>query len=211
MAKSYGTLQLLDTLAAIDKDNVFTYGEDRLYRHIRDLLAAHNRMTRDIFGTLVDPTTDNIRRMGNAPVSGEMVEVDEYGAADVQKTSVVGYDVGFPLRAYQYSIGWTKRYFEVKTVADIAKEYVAAQQADVKNLKRRTLQAFFRATNYTFIDRLTNSQSLPVKALMNADGTAVPIDEFGTTFDGSTHTHLVGYASGAVAAADIVALINNVV
>lgn len=210
MAKSYGTLQLLDTLYSIDRDNVFTYGEDRLYEHIRDLLAAHNALTQDIFGMLVDQTTDNIRRYGNQAVSGEMVEVDEYGAADVQKTAVTGYDVGFPLRDYQYALGWTKKYFEVKTVSDIAKEYVAAQDADVKNLRRRALQGMFRATNYTFVDRLTNSQSLPVKALQNADGTAIPIDEFGNVFDGTTHTHLVGYASGSAQAADITALINNV-
>lgn len=209
MAKSYGTLQLLDTLATIDRDNVFTYGEDRLYRHIRDLLNAHNRMTRDLASFLVDYTTDNIRRFGAQPVSGEMVEVDEYGRADVQKTAVTGYDVGFPLRAYQYALGWTRRYFEVKTVADIAKEYVAAQTADIRNIKRRVMQALFRATNYTFVDRLTNSQSLPVKALMNADGTAVPYDEFGNSFDGSTHTHLVGHG-GAYGAPDITALVENV-
>lgn len=210
MAKSYGTLQLLDTLQTIDRDNVFTYGEDRLYEHIRDLLVAHNNLTQDILGYLVDYTQDNIRRYGNQAVQGEMIEVDEYGAADVQKTAVTGYDVGFPLRDYQYALGWTKKYFEVKTVADIAKEYVAAQTADIKNLKRRALQGFFRATNYTFIDRLTNSQSLPVKALQNADGSAIPIDEFGTSFDGSTHTHLVGRAGGSLAAADITALISNV-
>lgn len=209
MAKSYGTLQLLDTLASIDRDNVFTYGEDRLYAHIRDLLNAHNRMTRDIAAFLVDYTTDNIRRFGAQPVSGEMVEVDEYGAADVQKTSVTGYDIGFPLREYQYALGWTRKYFQRKSVADITKEYVAAQTADIRNIKRRVLQALFRATNYTFVDRLTNSQSLPVKALMNADGTAVPYNEFGTSFDGSTHTHLVGHG-GAYAAADITALVTNV-
>jgi hypothetical protein len=209
MAKNYGTLQLLDTLATIDRDNVFTYGEDRLYRHIRDLLNAHNRMTRDLATFLVDYTTDNIRRFGAQPVQGEMVEVDEYGAADVQKTAVTGYDIGFPLRGYQYALGWTKKYFEVKTVADIAKEYVAAQNADIRNIKRRVLNAFFRATNYNFIDRLTNSQTLPVKALINADGSDIPYDEFGNSFDGSTHTHLVGHG-GAYAAADITALINNV-
>lgn len=211
MSKSYGTLQLLDTLATIDRDNVFEYGEDRLYEHIRDLLVAHNNMTQDILSFFVDYTTDNIRRFGAQPVSGEMIEVDEYGAADVQKTAVTGYDIGFPLRAYQYALGWTKRYFEVKTVADIAKEYVAAQQADIKNLKRRALQGLFRATNYTFVDRLTNSQSLPVKALINADGTAIPYDEFGTSFDGSTHTHLVGRAGGSLAASDITALVDNIV
>jgi hypothetical protein len=210
MAKTYGTLQLLDELATIDKDNVFTYGEDRLYSHINDLLAAHNDMTQDVFGLLVGQTKDNIRRFGADVISGEMVEVDEFGAADVQKTRVTGYDIGFPLRDYQYAIGWTKKYFETHTPSDIAKEFVASKTADIRNLKRRALQAFFRATNYSFIDRLTNSQTLPIKALQNADSTAIPVDPFGTAFNSATHTHLVGYASASVVAADITALIRNI-
>lgn len=207
----YGTLQLLDTLATIDRDNVFTYGEDRLYEHIRDLLVAHNTMTQDLLGLLVEPTSENIARYGADAVGGEMVEVDEWGTADVQKTSVTGYDIGFPLNDYQYAIGWTRKYFEVKTVADIAKEFINAQTADVKNLKRQALRALSRATNYTFTDRLTNSQSLPVKALINADGSAIPVDQFGNEFDGATHTHLVGRAGGSLAAADITALVDNIV
>jgi hypothetical protein len=211
VAKTYGTLQLLDELATIDAGNVFDYGEDRLYEHLADLLTVHNSMTQDIFGLLVDQSKDNIRRFGAGTVSGEMVEVDEFGAADVQKTAVTGYDIGFPLRDYQYATGWTRKYFETHTPADIAKEFVAAKTADVRNLKRRALQALFRATNYNFIDRLYNSQTLPIKALQNADGTAIPIDPFGATFNSATHTHLVGYASAAVVAADIVALIRNII
>lgn len=209
MAKNYGTLQLLDELATIDNANVLTYGEDRLYEHIADLLRAHNDMTQDIFGLLVGQTKDNVRRFGADVVSGEMVEVDEFGAADVQKTQVAGYDIGFPLREYQYAIGWTRKYFETHTPADIAKEFIAAKTADVRNLKRRALMALFRATNYNFIDRLTNSQTLPVKALQNADSTTIPVDPFGNTFNGATHTHLVG--SAAVTAANITALVNNIV
>jgi hypothetical protein len=210
MAKTYGTLQSIDELQTIDAGNVFDYGEDRLYAHLSDLLNAHNDMTQDVFGLLVGQTKDNIRRFGADTITGEMVEVDEFGAADVQKTRVAGYDIGFPLRDYQYAVGWTRKYFETHAPADLAKEFVAAKTADIRNLKRRALQALFRATNYNFIDRLTNSQTLPVKALQNADSTAIPVDPFGTAFNSATHTHLVGYASAAVTAADITALIRNI-
>lgn len=207
---NYGTLTLLDTLKTIDKDNVFTYGEDRLYAHISDLLRAHNEMTRDMLDLFAARTSDKIRRYGAQTVGGVMVEADEWGAADVQKTSVAGYNVGFPLRSYQYALGWTKKYFEVKTVADIAKEYIAAQDADVKNLKTQMLRAISRATNYTFVDRLDDQVDLPVKALQNADSTSIPPDEYGNTFNGATHTHLLARVS-TFAASDVTAAIDTVV
>lgn len=210
MAKNYGTLQLLDQLASIDNANIYEYGEDTLYEHVRDILNVHNELAQDLMGTFVEFSPVRIARFGADAVTGEMVDVDEYGRADVQKTAVAGYDVGFPLRDYQYAIGWTRRFMETKTVADMAKDLVAAQAADIRNLKKRALDALFRATNYTFVDRLVDMTSLPVKALQNADGTSIPIDEYGATFDGSTHTHLVGRVGGALAASDITALVNNV-
>lgn len=207
---NYGTLTLLDTLATIDKDNAFTYGEDTLYKHIADLLKAHNVMTQDMLSLFAARTTDKIRRYGSQTVGGVMVEADEWGAADVQKTSVAGYNVGFPLRSYQYALGWTKKYFEVKTVSDIAKEYISAKDADVKNIKAQMIRALTRASNYTFTDRLDNQVDLPVKALMNADSTSVPPDEYGNTFNGATHTHLLARV-GAFAASDLTAAIDTVV
>lgn len=211
MAKKYGALQLLDTLATIDNANVMEYGEDLLYEHIRDLLDAHNEMTQDLVADFVEPTTQRVARFGANGVEGEMIEVDEYGTADVQKVSVTGYDIGWPLRAYQYSIGWTRRYFLLKTPADIAQDFIAAQTADIKNLKTQVLRALFRATNYSFIDRFVDSITLPVKALQNADSSAIPVDQYGNSFDGSTHTHLVGVADTSLAASDISALVDNVV
>lgn len=209
---NYGTLGLIDTLRTIDNANIFEYGEDRLYAHVRDLLVAHNAMTQDMLTNLVERTSDKIRRFGAGTVGGEMIEVDEYGVVDVQKTSVTGHDVGFPLRAYQYAIGWTRRYFEVKTVADIAKEFVAAQTADVRGIKRQLLRALFTPTNnLTYIDRLDNSVTLPIRALQNADSTAIPADQYGNTFDGSTHTHYLARAGGSLAASDITSLIDTLV
>jgi len=210
MAKSYGTLQLLDELATIDNANIYEYGEDTLFEHVRDILDVHNMLTQDIMGDFVEMSPVRIARFGADAVTGEMVDVDEYGAADVQKTALAGYDIGVPIRDYQYAIGWTRRYMETRTVAEFAKELTAAQAADIRNLKKRALDALFRATNYTHVDRLVDGINLPVKALQNADGTSIPIDEFGTAFNGATHTHLVGRAGGSLAASDISALITNV-
>lgn len=211
MTASYGSHNLLDTLATIDNANVFDYGEDDLYDHISDLVAIHNELVDDMTGFFVERTTQRIARLGADTATMEMIEVDEYGTADTQKVAVTGYDIGWPLRDYQVAVGWTRRYFQQKTPADIAKDFIASRDADLNNIRRNLLRALYRATNYSFIDRFVDSVTLPVKALINADGSAIPIDEFGATFNGGTHTHLVGYASGAVAAADITALINNVV
>lgn len=210
MVAKYGSHNLLDTLATIDNATVLEYGEDDLYEHISDLLDIHNELVRDMVGFFVEPTNMRIARYGVDATTMEMIEVDEYGTADTQKTAATGYDIGLPLRAYQIALGWTRRYFQMKTPADIAKDFVAARDADVNNIRRQLLRALFRATNYTFVDRFTDSVSLPVKALLNADGQPIPMDMYGTTFDGSTHTHLVGRAGGSLAASDISALIENV-
>ena len=210
MAASYGSNNLLDTLATIDNATVLDYGEDMLYEHIRDLLDIHNEFMMDVAGEFVERTTQRIARLGADAVTMEMIEVDEYGTADTQKTAVSGYDIGWPLRGYQVSVGWTRRYFEVATPADVAKDFVGVRDADVNNIRRQIMRALYRATNYSFIDRLTDSTTLPVKALQNADGSDIPMDAFGNTFDGSTHTHLVGRAGGSLAASDISALVENV-
>ena len=95
---NYGTLQILDELATADNDNVFTYGEDRLYEHVRDIIQAHNAMTEDIVADFVERTTSQVDRFGAEAVTGEMVDIDEWGTPDVQKAEVAGYDIGWPLR-----------------------------------------------------------------------------------------------------------------
>lgn len=211
MVKKYGTSTLLDTLATYDKDNVFEYGVDRMLEHLADLAELHNDLMNDVFATFMSRTTDKIFRFGADAVEGEMTEVDEDGLADVQKVAVAGYDVGFPLRMYQYGRQWTDRFLRKSSVSDIAIQVTAAQVADAKKLKRVALDALFRPTNYTFNDRLDNYVDLPVKALINADSSAIPMDPFGATFDGSTHTHYLARAGASLAASDIVGAINTVI
>jgi hypothetical protein len=211
MAVSYGTLQLLDTLRVIDKDNVFEYGEDLLYQHVRDLLVAHNEMTANVLGTFAEPSNERIWRWGNQAASAlDFLEVEEYGVVDVQKQAVTGVNAGAPLRRYDAAVQWTKDFFETATPRDIVATMTGIMLGDVQNLRRKALTALTRATNYTSTDIWVDNIDIPVKALYNADGTAIPLDRFGNSFNPATHTHLLARVGGALADTDVVAAINTV-
>ena len=128
---------------------------------------------------------------------------------DAQFDNLTGTDIGWPLRAYQVALQWTRLFFEEKTLAEFTKQFDAITTGDVKRLEREIKRAFFRPTNYTFVDKRVDYVSLPVKALVNADGAPIPRDQFGNSFDGSTHTRFLG--TGSLADANVQALVDTVI
>lgn len=206
-APSYGTLTTLDTLAA-QRVSVVEYGEDLAYSQISTLLAAHNEIMAELLGEFVDTGTDRRRRFGG-PTNMYMDVVDQAGLADVQKISA-GADVGFPLRKYQVALGWTRDYFEVANASEVFAQFQAARDADVSAVQREIKKAIFNSVNTAaYVDINVDGQTLPLKALVNADGFPLPTGPNGEVFDGSTHTHYLATAS--LVAADLTSLIGTVV
>jgi hypothetical protein len=206
---AYGTNSVLDALLAIDNANVYDYGEDRLLADFQRSLAAHNALVDDMLGDLAESTTDRIRRFG-VDTKLSMTEIDEYTRADAQKVPPTGSDIGFPLKGYQISLQWTRRYLQVATPAELAAKMNAAQRADISNVRVQALKALFTPTNTTtYKDRMIDNVTLPLRALLNADSEPIPDNDYGTTFDGSTHTHYLGTAS--FVAANIVSLVSTIV
>jgi hypothetical protein len=205
----FGTNTVLDTLLAYTGSSVLDYGEDRLLDAFQSSLNAHNALVQDMIGPLVEFTSDRVRRYGSDQKI-DMIEADEYTRADAQKVSPNGVDIGFPLRPYQVSLQWTRKHLQVSTPADLAKTMIAAQRADLANVRKAIQRALFTPTNnLTYRDRMIDNVTLPLRALLNADGAAIPEDDFGNTFDGATHTHYLGTAS--FVAADVEAAVNTVV
>jgi hypothetical protein len=182
-------------MRTFDRDNIFDYGLDRMQSELNLLLDAHNSIVNDLMGTFVEQTTDRIRRYGDV-LTGELIEVDEYGAADVQKAGFVGVNIGFPLRAYQRATGWTQLFFESKTPADMAKEFIAMRDGDLNNLRRAIQRALYTSTNnLNYIDRRVDGMELPLRAMLNADSTPISPDPFGAAFNGASHTHYLASAT----------------
>jgi hypothetical protein len=138
-----------------------------------------------------------------------MNKIDEFGRSDAQKVAA-GVTVGFPLDNNDINLQWTRTYFENATGAEVAAQTQSAIDAHRNAIIRDIKIAVFTPTNNSsYIDRRVDSVTLALKALVNADSAAIPTGPNGEVFDGATHTHYLARAGGAVAASDVVALLET--
>ena len=177
----------INTLLATRFQSAAEFGLDTIQRVLAADLAAHNAIVQEMVSDLCEITTDRQRKYGTS-VSGEMVEVDEYGRAQTQLAKP-GATVGFPLRMFQFNVGWTEKWFQLHTPADMAIGVQNAQKAHMRALQRDIKRAMYASGNYTFNDFLVDKVDLAVKRFVNADSASIPDGPNGETFDGASHTH----------------------
>lgn len=197
----------ISTLLATRFQSVAQYGVDKIQVVLAADIAAHNAIMLDMVGDLCEITTDRQRKYGTS-VTGEMVEVDEYGRAPTQ-VAKPGATVGFPLRMFQFPIGWTEKWMQTHTPADLAIAVQNAQKAHMRAVQRDIKRALFLSANYTFNDFLVDKVDLAVKRLVNADSASIPDGPNGETFDGASHTHY--NTSAALDHGALKALIDDVI
>lgn len=201
---TYSVADLLDTRFL--SYTVAQFGMDTIVDIIQADLEAHNAIVADMIGNLADLSEDLLRVSGSS-LGGDMAEVDEFGLAPTNK-STPGQTVGFPLRSFQFNVGWTRRFFLKASVRDVAVLADAAEKAHLRAIQKWIKKAIFAGTNYSYVDFLNHRVSLPVKAFYNADGALIPDGPNGEVFDGTTHTHYFGSATLTTTAMDT--LINTV-
>lgn len=173
---------------------VAEFGEDNVAEILQRELEIHNALTNDMLSDLAFNTTERLLSSG-AGVAGGFEETDELARPRTQK-GVARQTLGAPLRRYQRAVGWNRDYLEAATLGDIQKEVLKIQAEDVQNISAAVRRALFNPTNYTFFDEYGSPQvDLPVKALLNADSSLIPVGPNGEAFDGATHTHYLAAAS----------------
>lgn len=207
---AYGTKFSLDTIAEKNQ-TVAEIGEERIWEVLNGYFQAHNELTEAVTLNVAERTTDRLRSVGSAG-SIEMVELDEFGSADVQKFDIEIDNVGFPMNRWGNALQWTRLYFEQATAEEFSKAVNGITDAD--EVKRYALlrYAVFHPSNRTIRDRLqTPVVNLPVKALINGDGFPIAPGPGGKTFDGDSHTHYMGITTADTpTAAEVTSLIENV-
>jgi hypothetical protein len=206
MALNVGTYDISSLLAA-RLTSAAAFGLDTIQKILEADIAAHNAIVEQMVSELCELTTDRQRIYGSA-AAGEMVEVDEFGRAPTQKVAP-GATCGFPLRLFQYAIGWTSKYLEVATPFDLAQSTLGAEQAHLRAVVREIKKAIYVSANYTFTDHLVDNVALYVKRFVNADSAVIPDGPNGEAFDGTSHTHYAGEASYTFAF--LTTLINDVI
>jgi hypothetical protein len=206
MATNTGTYDI-SSLLSFRQQTAADFGLDTIAEVLASDLAAWNQTVTEMVQEMAEVTTDRQRVYGTSH-AGEMQEVDEYGKASTQKAEV-GDTVGFPLRLMQYNLGWTAKYLQVATPADLAAQQIAAQDAHWRRIQKEIKRAIYGATNYTFRDHLIDNVELNIKRFVNADGAGVPNGPNGEVFDPDTHTHYD--AINGVTANALTAAINDVI
>jgi hypothetical protein len=206
MAQQTGTLDI-PSLQRNRDTTVAALGLDQVNAVLQTDLAAYNQNRQDMVSEMAEITTDRIEQAGGGS-STEMQEVDEYGRSATQKAKQ-GANLGYPLKLFQYAIGWTRSYFDQATPADLAEQYLAARSADVRNVITELKRAIFRATNYTFRDkRVAPSIDLPVKRWANADDFPIANGPNNEEYDAATHSHFT--ANATLTAGTFLTAINGV-
>lgn len=206
MPSQTGTYDI-SSLISVRKATVKEFGLDTIVAILQSDLAAHNAIVEDLVGSLCDVATD-AQRIYGASAFGEMTEVDEFGRAATQRASG-GTTVGFPLRGFQYAIGWNAKWMDLKTPADMAQAQLAAQAAHKRALVLAIRRSIFGSVNYTARDYLVDNVDVPVKRFLNADGSSIPNGPNAETFNAGTHTHYD--ATAALTAANLTASIEDVI
>lgn len=201
-----GTLDI-SSLKAARFQSAAEFGFDTIERVLQADVAAHNVIVNDMMADMCEVTTDRQRLYGTS-ADGEMIEVDEYGRGPTQKPQT-GATVGFPLKLFQFPIGWTEKWLQTHTPADVAMAFEGAQQAHLRAIQRELKKAIYLSSNYTHRDHLVDNVDLAIKRFVNADSQNIPNGPNGEAFDGASHTHYVGEAS--LTAAFLKAIINDVI
>lgn len=206
MALQTGTHTIADLEANVfATTTIQEYGIDAFNEALQADLAMHNARTQEMLSDLAEVSTERSTIYGTN-AQGEAVQKDEFTRAPTQKIAV-GSKVEFPLDGFEYPIGWTVEFLRRASVQDMAKSTIAAKQAHVRRLQHGIKSALFGATNYTWTDRMVDSNDLAVKRLVNADSAPIPNGPNGETFTASTHTHYDAIDWGAANAAARIAAI----
>lgn len=197
----------IDDLMAQRFASAADFGLDTINKVLQADLDYYNAEVTEQLRILAEPVTEQQRIYGTSAMV-DMVEIDEFGAAPSKK-NLTGVTCGFPLRLFSSSLGWTSKYLEIATPAEITAQYLQVRKGHAAKMTNEIKKAIFNNANYTFVDKLTNGVSLGVKRFINADSSVIPNSPAGVSFDGTSHTHYLARVS-TLANSDIDALVNTV-
>jgi len=162
-----GVLSINDLLQ-VKNATAMQYGIDEINKVVQADLAYYNGFVNESLSQFCFNTTDNTLLFGSNDKIA-MIEADELGVAPTKKVSL-GTSIGLPLKRFVSAIGWTNKYLELATPAELITNYLAARIGYVDAIQKEMQKAMYYKTNQTFVDSLDTGLSLGVKRFLNNDG-----------------------------------------
>lgn len=209
MANFTGISTLSDLTAVQLNGSAIEYGLDKINVEIVKSLDTYNKQVSELMSGYAENVTEQVKVFGMGD-SLDMVEADEFGKARTKNTAGT-WEVAFPLRKFMVGIGYTFDWLQLASVQDVNKKFIGLQIGHQKEIVKQMKKALFTLNNnVSFVDSYDNGETLTIRGFWNADSSKIPANASGTTFNGASHTHYIGSTSGAVANADVDAVITLV-
>lgn len=160
---------------------------DRFNELLLAELEVHNAAMQEFLGDYVEYTTEIMDAYGGK-ADGQMVPATEYSRTQTQAPAFLAGEVAFPLRSFQFAMGWTRKTLNLAKPYDLARRVANAESAHRRRVIYEFQNALYTPTNRTDVDP-DKKITLTVRALLNADSQPIPDSPSGNTFTAATHTH----------------------
>lgn len=191
----YGFHRLSDIADQLVTDNI-----ERVRDAINEYNANQSLLTQEIFGTLVEVTTDAQAKF-KMPGAMDLQPLTELSRPVPVRYAELEYTVAWPIQKAGLALGQT---FEQRIKMDIAQfagVVDAVGSADQRWMRRHVLAAlFYNGSGWFHDDPDDTTGELTIKGLANGD-TQVYMKEAGSEF-GSTDNHYLAQAGDLVTASD---------
>lgn len=175
----------INDLKAVTYASAAEFGIDTINKILSEDLVQYNAMLVEQMSYLAQAVTVQSKTYGTSGTL-DMTEVDEFSQA-VSKKASVGETVSFPIHVYQSVLGFTEKWMQLHTPAELVERYLQLRRGDSERMLLEVRKAIFNDTNFTQTDPF-NGVSLAVKRLLNADSTKIP--QFGgESFTAASHSH----------------------
>lgn len=206
MSEFAGISTLSDLLAVQLNGSAIEYGLDKLNAEVVKSLDSYNKQLTEMNSKYCETVSEQVKVFGtNDTIS--MVKVDEFGSAPSKMTKGT-WEVAFPLEKYSSKIGYTFDWLQLASVDEVNQKLMNLQTSHaLETIKDMKKALFTMNSNVVFADKYDNGHEITLRGFWNGDGSKIPANASGTTFNGATHTHYIGSASGTLAGSDIDALI----
>lgn len=196
----------IDDLRAVRYASAASFGLDTISKVLSADLEFYNGLVNEQMNYLAVPLTEQARVWGSSATIG-FQEMDEFGKP-ISAKNTVGSTVMFPIRVFAAALGFTEKWLQLHTPAELVERYDQIKRGHAENMLLRIRKAIFNDGNFTQVDPF-NSVSLSVKRLLNADSTAIP-DFGGKSFTAASHTHYLAVSGSECVNADIDDLFTHV-
>lgn len=205
----YGGMQMMARSGIAARADVLTLADgtdlNQIWNEFQASLDIQNAKQTALVELLSFRTTDKKDQVLQSPGgTADFEDASEYGVPKASRAEAALVELGYDFKWKDLATRYTWKYLADASAQQVESLHRGALNADNRLVFKTVLNALFNQAN-----RTSSETDAPIKALWNADGSAIP-DYNGVSFTAGSHTHYTTTGSASLDPADVEFLQNQV-